>query len=70
VAAITIPIGRIGATSEPAGMVIAGPRISHARLIALADAIEQGLKVGLTPDLEKSIAEIDAVTGRQARLRH
>jgi hypothetical protein len=74
VAAITIPTGRIGDTSEPAGVVIAGPRIgdtsepagvviagprfADARLIALAYAIEQGLNVGLTPDLEKSVDDI------------
>lgn len=64
VAAITLPTGRSADTGEPTGLVIAGPRLSDAKLIALAYAIEQGLNVRLVPDLDATVRAIDAVTGR------
>ncbi len=64
VAAINVPTGRKADTGEPTGVVIAGPRFSDAKLIALAYAIEQGLNLQLAPDLDKTVTEIDAVTGR------
>ncbi len=64
VPALNIPTGRLEGSNEPAGVYLTGPRFSDAKLIAVGYALEQALNVRLVPDLETTIAEIDAVTGR------
>ncbi|NTU86348.1 MAG: hypothetical protein HGA45_44635, partial [Chloroflexales bacterium] len=62
--ALNIPIGRREGSNEPTGVYLTGPRFSDARLIAVGYALEQALKVRLVPDLDATVKEIDAVTGR------
>ena len=67
--AINIPIGRktnpdTGEVDEPAGVYITGPYLSDAKLIAVGYALEQALGDRVEPDLDATIAEIEAVTGQ------
>ncbi|NTU84999.1 MAG: amidase [Chloroflexales bacterium] len=64
VPALNIPIGRLEGSNEPTGVYLTGPHFSDARLIAVGYALEQALGVRLVPDLDATIKEIDAVTGR------
>lgn len=66
---INIPIGRKinpdpGEADEPAGVYITGPYLSDAQLIAVGYALEQALGDRMEPDLDVTIAQIDAMTGR------
>jgi amidase len=61
VPAINIPTGRSAGSQEPSGVIITGPRLSDHQLIAVGYALEQALDVQLEPDLETTIAQIDAV---------
>lgn len=66
---INIPVGMgagpdTGAPSGPIGVYLTGPYLADAKLIAVGYALEQALDVRMVPDLETTIAEIDAVTGR------
>ncbi|MCB0106526.1 MAG: hypothetical protein KDE53_11470, partial [Caldilineaceae bacterium] len=68
--AISIPTGpKIDSdtgepTGEPAGVIITGPYLSDAHLIAVGYALEQALGGYVAPDLDATIAEIEAVTGQ------
>jgi amidase len=62
--AINVPIGRRPGSNEPAGVYLTGGYLSDAKLLAVAYALEQALKVQLTPDLEATIQQIGAATGR------
>jgi amidase len=64
VPALNIPTGRLEGSNEPTGVYLTGPRFADAKLIAVGYALEQALNVRLVPDLDKTIAEIDTVTGR------
>jgi amidase len=69
VPALNVPVGRspdstTGAPGEPLGVTISGPYLSDAKVIAVGYALEQALKADMTPDLEATIKQIDAVTGR------
>lgn len=65
---INIPIGphtdpETGESlGEPAGVYITGPYLSDARLIAVGYALEQALGGYTPPDLDTTIAGIEAVT--------
>ena len=58
VPALTTPNGR------PQGIVLSGPYLSDPQLIAVGYALEQALNGRVTPDLDATIAQIDAVTGK------
>ena len=70
VPAINIPVGfksdsETGEpTREPAGVIITGPYLSDAQLIAVGYALEQALGGYTAPDLDAAIEEIEAVTGQ------
>jgi amidase len=64
VPAISIPVGRVAQSGEPTAVYITGPHLADAKLIAVGYALEQALGVRLTPDLEATVKQIDAVTGR------
>ncbi|NTU85822.1 MAG: hypothetical protein HGA45_41910, partial [Chloroflexales bacterium] len=64
VPAISIPVGRVAQSGEPTAVYITGPHLADAKLIAVGYALEQALGVRLTPDLEATVRQIDAVTGR------
>jgi amidase len=64
VPAISIPAGRADTSGEPTAVYITGPHLADAKLIAVGYALEQALGVRLTPDLEATAKQIDAVTGR------
>ncbi len=61
---LNIPIGRLEGSNEPTGVYLTGPRFSDANLIAVGYALEQALGVRLVPDLDATVKQIDAVTGR------
>ncbi|MCB0123825.1 MAG: META domain-containing protein, partial [Caldilineaceae bacterium] len=51
-------------TGEPGGVIITGPYLSDAHLIAVGYALEQALGGYVAPDLDTTIAEIGTVTGQ------
>jgi len=59
----TIPNG-LDANGWPQGIILSGPYLSDPQRIAVGYALEQALNGRVEPDLEATIAEIDAVTGR------
>jgi len=64
VPALTIPNG-LDANVRPQGVILSGPYLSDPQLIAVGYALEQALNGRVEPDLEATIAEIDAVIGQQ-----
>jgi amidase len=68
VPALSLPVALntspFAAQGEPTAVYITGPHLADAKLIAVAYALEQALGVRLTPDLEATVKQIDAVTGR------
>ncbi len=68
VPALNIPIGMgadtSGASTGPAGVYLTGPYLADGQLLAVGYALEQALGVRLVPDLDATIAQIDAA--RQA----
>ena len=63
VPAITIPNG-LDANGRPQGIILSGPYLSDPKLIAVGYALEQALKGRVEPDLETTIEQIKAVTGK------
>ena len=66
--ALSIPTGRAvdqdGKPGQPTGVVITGPYLSDGPVLAVGYALEQALNVQLQPDLDATIQQIEAVTGR------
>ena len=66
--ALTIPTGRAvdqdGKPGQPTGVFITGPYLSDGQVLAVGYALEQALNVQLQPDLDATIQQIEAVTGR------
>jgi len=48
----------------PQGIILSGPYLSDAKLIAVGYALEQALQGRVESDLDATIAAIDAVTGK------
>ena len=63
VPALTIPNG-LDANGRPQGIILSGPYLSDPQLIAVGYALEQALNGRVEPDLDATIAQIDAVTGK------
>lgn len=63
VPAHTIPNG-LDPNSRPQGIILSGPHFFDPQLIAVGFALEQALNGRVEPDLEATIAQIDAVTGK------
>ena len=63
VPALTIPNG-LDANGRPQGIILSGPYLSDPQLIAVGYALEQALNGRVAPDLDATIALIDAVTGQ------
>ena len=63
VPALTIPNG-LDANGRPQGIVLSGPERYGPQLIAVGYALEQALNGRVEPDLDATIAQIDAVTGK------
>lgn len=63
VPALTIPNG-LDATGRPQGIILSGPYLSDPQLIAVGYALEQALHGRVEPDLDATIAQIEAVTGQ------
>lgn len=63
VPALTIPNG-LDPNGRPQGIILSGPYLSDPQLIAVGYALEQALDGNVAPDLDATIAEIDAVTGK------
>ena len=63
VPALTIPNG-LDPNGRPQGIILSGPYLSDPQLIAVGYALEQALNGRVEPDLDATIAEIDAVTGQ------
>jgi len=61
VPALTIPNG-LDPNGRPQGIILSGPYLSDPQLIAVGYALEQALDGRVEPDLDATIAEIDAVT--------
>lgn len=60
VPALTIP-NSLDANGRPQGIILSGPYLSDPQLIAVGYALEQALNGRVEPDLDATIAEIDAV---------
>lgn len=63
VPALTIPNG-LDPNGRPQGIVLSGPYLSDPQLIAVGYALEQALNGRVTPDLDATIAQIDAMIGK------
>ena len=63
VPALTIPNG-LDPNGRPQGIILSGPYLSDPQLIAVGYALEQVLNGRVEPDLDATIAQIDAVTGK------
>jgi len=61
--ALTIPNG-LDPNGRPQGIILSGPYLSDPQLIAVGYALEQALNGRVEPDLDATIAQIDAVTGK------
>lgn len=61
--ALTIPNG-LDPNGRPRGIILSGPYLSDPQLIAVGYALEQALNGRVAPDLDATIAQIDAVTGK------
>ncbi len=61
VPALTIPNG-LDPNGRPQGIILSGPYLSDPQLIAVGYALEQALNGRVEPDLDATIAQIDAVT--------
>jgi len=66
--ALTIPTGRAvdqnGQPGQPTGVLISGPYLSDGQVLAVGFALEQALNVNQQPDLDATIQQIEAVTGK------
>jgi len=66
--ALTIPTGRTidqnGQPGQPTGVLITGPYLSDGQVLAVGFALEQALNVNQQPDLDATIQQIEAVTGK------
>jgi len=54
----------LGPNGRPQGIILSGPYLSDPQLIAVGYALEQALNGCVEPDLDATIAQIDAVTGK------
>ena len=63
VPALTIPNG-LDPNGRPQGIILSGPYLSDPQLIAVGYALEQALDGRVEPDLDATIAQIDAMTGK------
>lgn len=63
VPALTIPNG-LDANGRPQGIILSGPYLSDPQRIAVGYALEQALNGRVEPDLDATIAQIDAMTGK------
>jgi amidase len=63
VPALTIPNG-LDPNGRPQGIILSGPYLSDPQLIAVGYALEQALNGWVEPDLDATIAQIDAVAGK------
>lgn len=54
----------LDANGRPQGIILSGPYLSAPQLIAVGYALEQALNERVEPDLDATITEIDAVTGK------
>jgi Asp-tRNA(Asn)/Glu-tRNA(Gln) amidotransferase A subunit family amidase len=52
------------ANGRPQGVILCGPYLSDPQLLAVGYALEQALNGRMEPDLDATIAQIDAVTGQ------
>lgn len=66
VPALTIPAG-LDPKGEPQGVVLSGDYLSEPKLFAVGYALEQVLQGRVAPDLDATIAEIEAVSTRMAK---
>ena len=55
---------RLDANGRPQGIILSGPYLSDPQLIAVGYALEQALNGRVEPDLDATVAQIDAVTGK------
>ncbi len=62
VPALTIPAG-LDASGKPTGIILTGPYLSEPDLFAVGYALEQAIQGRVEPDLDATIAQIEAVTG-------
>jgi amidase len=63
VPALTIPNG-FDPNGRPQGIILSGPYLSDPQLLAVGYALEQALNGRVEPDLDATIAQIDAVAGK------
>ena len=63
VPALTIPAG-LDPKGQPQGIILSGDYQSEPKLFALGYALEQVLQGRVQPDLDATIAAIEAVTGK------
>jgi len=63
VPALTIPNG-LDPNGRPQGIILSGPYLSDPKLIAVGYALEQAINGRVAPDLEATLAQIDAVIGK------
>jgi amidase len=63
VPALTIPAG-LDPKGQPQGVILSGPYLSEPKLFAVGYALEQALKGRVQPDLNATIEQIQAVTGK------
>jgi amidase len=63
VPALTIPAG-FDPKGQPQGVILSGPYLSEPKLFAVGYALEQALKGRMQPDLDATIEQIQAVTGK------
>jgi amidase len=64
VPALTIPAG-LDPKGRPQGVILSGPYLAEPKLFAVGYALEKALKGRVEPDLEATIRQIEAVTGKQ-----
>jgi len=60
---LTIP-NRLDPNGWSQGIILSGPYLFDPQLIAVGCALEQTLNGRVEPDLDATIAQIDAVTGK------
>ncbi|NJN99376.1 MAG: hypothetical protein HC875_37410, partial [Anaerolineales bacterium] len=63
VPALTIPTG-LDANGQPASIILSGPYLSDPNLLTVGYVLEQAMQGRVEPDLDATIKQIEAVTGK------